>query len=92
MLNGIRRHQFARKLSPLEATLLIERYLKARVNFYPMHPFAARIWKLRHEITPYDAAYVALAESLKATLWTADRRLAGATASLIPTHCFGQPE
>ncbi len=30
---------------------------------------------VRHGITAYDAAYVALAETLEATLWTGDRRL-----------------
>jgi predicted nucleic acid-binding protein len=38
-----------------------------------------RIWQLRQAITAYDAAYVALAEALKAVLVTADRRLARAS-------------
>jgi len=37
-----------------------------------------RIWELRHNLTPYDAAYVALAETLDATLLTADSRSARA--------------
>jgi predicted nucleic acid-binding protein len=37
-----------------------------------------RIWELRHNLTPYDAAYVALAETLDATLLTADGRSARA--------------
>lgn len=37
-----------------------------------------RIWELRHNLTAYDAAYVALAEALGATLLTRDRRLATA--------------
>ncbi len=37
-----------------------------------------RIWALRANITAYDAAYVALAELLGATLLTRDRRLAAA--------------
>jgi predicted nucleic acid-binding protein len=37
-----------------------------------------RIWELRHNLTPYDAAYVALAETLDATLLTADGRCARA--------------
>jgi predicted nucleic acid-binding protein len=37
-----------------------------------------RCWELRENITVYDAAYVALAESLGATLLTADERLARA--------------
>lgn len=38
-----------------------------------------RIWALRHNLTAYDAAYVALAEALDATLLTRDQRLAGAS-------------
>jgi len=37
-----------------------------------------RAWELRRTITPYDAAYVALAEAIGAVLITADRRLATA--------------
>lgn len=36
------------------------------------------VWALRHTITPYDGAYVALAIHLGAILVTADRRLARA--------------
>ena len=38
-----------------------------------------RMWELHTTLTPYDAAYVALAEALEATLLTADRRLARAS-------------
>jgi len=40
----------------------------------PHRPLMSRIWELRHNLTPYDAAYVALAESLDATLLTVDGR------------------
>jgi predicted nucleic acid-binding protein len=36
----------------------------------------ARAWELRHNLTAYDAAYVALAEMLGAPLLTCDRKLA----------------
>lgn len=39
---------------------------------------AARCWELRENLTPYDAAYVALAEALGAVLVTADGPLARA--------------
>jgi len=39
-------------------------------------PLLPRIWALRDNVTAYDAAYVALAESLGATLVTRDQRLA----------------
>jgi predicted nucleic acid-binding protein len=38
-------------------------------------PLLDRIWELRDNLTPYDAAYLALAEALRATLLTADARL-----------------
>ena len=38
-------------------------------------PLLARCWELRDNLTIYDAAYVALAEALQATLITGDRRL-----------------
>ena len=38
-----------------------------------------RVWELRHNLTAYDATYVALAEALDATLLTRDRRLAAAS-------------
>ena len=52
------------------ADLPLERYAHA--------PFVDRIWELRDNLTAYDAAYVALAEALEATLITRDARLAGA--------------
>jgi predicted nucleic acid-binding protein len=41
-------------------------------------PLLTRCWELRDNLTPYDAAYVSLAEELNASLLTADRRLAAA--------------
>jgi predicted nucleic acid-binding protein/GNAT superfamily N-acetyltransferase len=41
----------------------------------PHQPLIERIWELRHNLTAYDAAYVALAEDLDTTLLTADGRL-----------------
>ena len=40
-----------------------------------------RMWQLRENITAYDAAYVALAEGLRAPLLTCDERLSRATGS-----------
>jgi len=42
------------------------------------HPLLGRIWGLRHVVTPYDAAYIALAEALDVVLVTADARLSRA--------------
>ncbi len=45
-------------------------------------PFIARIAELGENVTAYDAAYVALAESLGCPVLTADRRLANAPGPL----------
>ena len=42
-------------------------------------PLLRRIWELRHNLTAYDATYVALAEAFGAGLVTADERLAKST-------------
>ncbi len=51
---------------------------------YPHVALLPRVWDLRHNLTPYDAAYVALAEALDATLLTADARLAHAPGIRCP--------
>jgi predicted nucleic acid-binding protein len=46
------------------------------VRRYPHTPLLERVWELRGGVTAYDAAYVALAETLHAPLVTRDRGLA----------------
>jgi predicted nucleic acid-binding protein len=45
----------------------------------PLASLLDRMWELRENVTPYDAAYVALAESLDARLITCDSKLANAS-------------
>jgi predicted nucleic acid-binding protein len=47
------------------------------VRRYDHLPLQPRIWELRHNMWPYDAAYVALAESLGITLVTVDAKFGG---------------
>lgn len=67
-----------RKLPPDEALRALD--LLGRMNLlrFPHVPLMPRIWELRHNMWPYDASYVALAESLGSDLVTADKKLAGA--------------
>ena len=47
---------------------------------FPHAAHLSAVWAMRDNITPYDAAYVALARELGVPLLTADRRLAAAAA------------
>lgn len=44
----------------------------------PLAPLLQRMWELQDNVTPYDAAYVALAERIDGRLITSDSRLAAA--------------
>ena len=58
------------------ARLMAERLVHRR---HPIHgAVAARAWQLHHNLSFYDALYVALAESLHCQLITADSRIARA--------------
>lgn len=48
------------------------------VDYFPFSPFHQRIWELRHNVSIYDAWYVALAEAAGLPLLTLDRGLARA--------------
>jgi predicted nucleic acid-binding protein len=45
------------------------------IALFSFEPFADRIWELRHNVTSYDAWYVALAEALGLPLATLDAPL-----------------
>lgn len=52
-------------------------------------PLLPRCWELRHNLTIYDAAYVALAELIGTCLLTADDRLAGAPGVRCDVELLG---
>jgi len=58
-----------------------------RVTRYPHFVFLPHIWRLRHNLSAYDAVYVALTEQLGATLITRDARLA-ATGRGVSVELF----
>jgi predicted nucleic acid-binding protein len=67
-------------VSSQRADQAIQDLLDLRVTRYPHFVFLPHIWRLRHNFSAYDAAYLALTEKLGATLLTRDARLASASA------------
>lgn len=62
--------------------------LDLRITRYAHFPFLSRIWKLRHNFSAYDAAYVGLAETLGAPLITRDARLASTSGHSVFIEIF----
>jgi predicted nucleic acid-binding protein len=78
VVSVLRKHVAARTLTPKRAAVAFDQLVALRVARVPHLRLLPRIWNLRSTLTPYDAAYVAVAELTGATLLTGDRRLARA--------------
>jgi predicted nucleic acid-binding protein len=67
-----------RRIPAETADAAVQTLPELRVSRWSHAGLALRIWALRTHLSPYDAAYVALAEQLGTVLVTTDRRLARA--------------
>jgi len=75
VLHGLRRLWMQGVVTPEQANWVLRFLQESRIVRHPITVFVERMWSLRRNVTAYDAAYVALAESLDATLLTRDARL-----------------
>ena len=62
----------------------VRQWSRLGVRRLATHWRADRIWALRHNLSAYDASYVALAEALDCPLLTTDVRLANAPGPSCP--------
>lgn len=74
----LRRYEARGELAASWARSALELLVRFPITRYPHDPLLSRMWALRANLTAYDAAYVALAEGLGATLVTRDRKIASA--------------
>ncbi len=73
--NIFRRLERAKTITTPEANAAQDDLMLLDMELFSFEPFADRIWELRHNVTSYDAWYVALAEALKLPLATLDQAL-----------------
>jgi predicted nucleic acid-binding protein len=78
VLSALRRLARAGEVLPERAEEAIDDLGLLRVVRHGHLDLATRAWELRENLTAYDAVYVALAESLDATVVTCDRALGAA--------------
>ena len=84
--NIIRRHERLARISSDQAAQAHTDLLDLPIEHWPYELLAPRARQLRHDLSSYDASYVALAELTSTTLVTLDRRLAAAPGVLCPVR------
>lgn len=71
----LRRAVLSGALDANRAGLALDHLAQAPLRRFPMAPMLSRAWALRHNVSAYDAMYLVLAQTLRATLVTGDGRL-----------------
>jgi predicted nucleic acid-binding protein len=75
-------------VSPQRADVVIQDLLDLRLTRYPHFLLLPHIWRMRHNLSAYDASYIALTEHLGATLITRDARLASSPGRRVRIEIF----
>lgn len=75
-------------ISAAAALLGLRNFAALRIVRVDHSALLERCWELRHNLSAYDASYVALAELTKATLLTKDARLARASGIECEVELF----
>jgi predicted nucleic acid-binding protein len=91
VLAALRRHSLRGALPERRSRRALRALEDLRATRYSHVQLRPRIWELRENVTPYDAAYVALAEALRAPLVTVDAALAGAAGARAVVELYPSP-
>lgn len=78
VLHAITRYVRRGEMSDKRARQALGLLIDADIDRVPIAPLVADAWALRHNVSSYDAFYIALARSLGCPLVTCDKALAGA--------------
>jgi predicted nucleic acid-binding protein len=84
VLSTVRGLERSGQLDGKRAAEMVDDLLTVPVTRVATLDLTPAVWKLRHNLTAYDACYVALARELGAELITSDRRLARAPNLGVP--------
>lgn len=75
VVNALRNLTAARRIDTYQCGRILEELAAFPAERCAHRPLLDRIWELRHNFTAYDAAYIALAETTGAVLYTCDEKL-----------------
>lgn len=88
VLHALRRMTMSGVIADDRATDVRRDFAELALVRYPHEPLNDRVWKLRHNLTAYDATFVALAEALDVPIVTCDARLASAPGHAAVVELF----
>jgi predicted nucleic acid-binding protein len=77
-----------RQITAARAGQMLADYAGLRIVRHPMQQLQARVFELRHNLTAYDAMYVALAEALRLPLLTDDGKFASTPGHHAEVHHY----
>lgn len=80
----LRAHVRRQSMTPEQARAVLSTWAALGIRRFGVTGLLGRMWELRDAVSAYDAAYVALAETLQVPLLTADARLASANGPRCP--------
>jgi predicted nucleic acid-binding protein len=76
------------QITDQRAVGMLTDYAGLRIVRYPMQPLQRRVFELRHNLTAYDAMYVALAEALDVRVLTDDAKFAATPGHNADIHVY----
>jgi len=84
--SAIRGRWLAGKISDERAGAAVRTLNQLTIGYAAWNELASRVWELRHDMTPYDAAYLALAEAQGCRLVTTDGKLRACPGRRCDVH------
>jgi predicted nucleic acid-binding protein len=88
VLHGVRRKWWRELITDDEADAVVKIFQTLPISRHAVAHLVDRMWSFRHNITAYDAGYVALAESMNVPLLTRDGRLSRSSGHAASIEYF----
>jgi predicted nucleic acid-binding protein len=88
VVRGLAIASIPKQITVGRAQQMLADYAGLRIVRHTMQPLQARVFELRHNLTPYDAMYVALSEALGMPLLTDDGKFASTPGHQAEVHHY----